>query len=347
MSKFLVAGINKGADSSTNAKILTVYSKLHETYAVYRTAEGVMVQYADDDAVGDKQRRDLLASISLKGEINGLIDGWQTSRFPGLKSKANIFSRRVADALVTALQGDSARACEQLTAIKADVLAERTSIARCQYVAFALAAVIASIIAVVWLAYPEISIREVVKFAGTAIAGGALGALFSIALGIRDRSLLSDLQFVQNLVDAISRIFIGAMSGVILLCLMKTGVLKFQLGTATVLGTDLGVFTVFAVSFVAGFSERLVGNMLRQVELSAASATNPLAGGKPPAAGGASDGNGSNPPGTVPAANPEAPPPPPPDDGADGCLADSPIAPGEHTADAELPEATGGVEKSP
>ena len=68
-----VDSIVKDNDGSTGTKIETVYAKVVPLYAVYRTAERVNVQYADDDALGSEQRRALIESNPVKGEINGLI----------------------------------------------------------------------------------------------------------------------------------------------------------------------------------------------------------------------------------------------------------------------------------
>ena len=69
-----VADIIKGGKDLTGAEIETVYSKVNATYAVYRTAERVMVQYADEERLGAEQRLALSPLNPIRGEINGLID---------------------------------------------------------------------------------------------------------------------------------------------------------------------------------------------------------------------------------------------------------------------------------
>ncbi len=91
MVKSLVEQILIGRTDSSGNQILTVYSKIDQRYALYRTPERVVVQFADDDAVGDQQRAALAPLNPVRGEINGLIDGWRGSSDPDKQSKARLF----------------------------------------------------------------------------------------------------------------------------------------------------------------------------------------------------------------------------------------------------------------
>jgi hypothetical protein len=146
MSGSKIVSIVVNGTDSTGAVILTVYSKVDPIYAVYRTAERVVVQFADSHSLGAEQRKALSPLNSLRGEINGLIDGWRASDEHDTQVKAVLFDRRVADALITALQGDPVHAQMLLAAIKEDVLEERTSRARVQYLAAAVATALGLIV---------------------------------------------------------------------------------------------------------------------------------------------------------------------------------------------------------
>ena len=100
-----VAEIVKDETNLAGAPILTVYAKVHKTYAIYRTEEGFVIQFADDERLGRRQRRALAPLNSIKGEINGIIDGWRSSTSPDKEAKAKLFDRRVADALHRRLPG--------------------------------------------------------------------------------------------------------------------------------------------------------------------------------------------------------------------------------------------------
>jgi len=51
-----VADIETGQNDSTGVEVETVYSKVSGTYAIYRTAGRVVVQFADDEKLSSEQR---------------------------------------------------------------------------------------------------------------------------------------------------------------------------------------------------------------------------------------------------------------------------------------------------
>jgi hypothetical protein len=121
------------------------------------------------------------------------------------------------------------------------------------------------------------------------------------------------------------------------------------------MATAQGLAIAIVVAFAAGFSERLIGDLLTESGLAKAAtkSSNPLAGEVPSKRVGerSSDANEHNPlgkpkaakfesesPDTDPAVHSE-------DDEADCCVADKTLSPTELTADDQLPEADGGVEK--
>lgn len=224
--------------------------------------------------------------------------------------------------------------------------------ARTDYVLFAAASAVA-VIVIVFITSPYFSRafdRLLLSGAGELWLGGGMGATgawFSIAVGIRSRSILTDLQTRDNRVDAALRILIGAISGAILVALLRSGFVQLSIG-----GTDIAkaMYGVMLVGFIAGFSERLVSDFLSQVAISAAKA-NPLAGNTPPppAAGQSSNANERNPLGKPPPAPPQQSVEQAPalfpsgDDHIDGCASTLNLPAEQHTQDAELPEASGGV----
>ena len=115
MHEKLVEHIRKGERDSTGAEIETIYSSVSHIHAVYGTNERVMVQFADSDQMvdgemlGSQQRKALAYLNPIRGEINGMLDGWRTPSYVNQTSKrarAKHFDRRTADALTVALQGD-------------------------------------------------------------------------------------------------------------------------------------------------------------------------------------------------------------------------------------------------
>lgn len=352
MSTSTVASIVKDQNDSTGAKIETVYAKVIPLYAVYRTAERVIVQYADDDQLGSDQRQALIESNPVKGEINGLIDGWRKSKSESEKTRARLFDRRVADALVVALQGDRAHAVELLTETKSDIVAERTSIARTSYLFTSCAATAIFALIFGFFYFPEAGTRaDDSFFASMCLSGaaGALGAFFSIALAIRGRQIGTDLQWRDNHTDAGLRVTIGSISGVVLYSLLHAKIVTFGFGDESL---DVGAADVTLVAaFAAGFTERLVGDLLGRAVLGKPGSTaNPLVGAahalsttSTAAKLAATETNplGKTPvtAGTLVATEPE----PCAEDLVDGCLDHVALSPDELTRDVELPEASGGV----
>lgn len=365
-----VADIIKGQTDMTGSTIETIFSKVSKTYAVYGTAERVMVHYADDAKLGSEQRLVLAPLNPIRGEINGLIDGWRSGSLINSERKkymARRFDRRTADALTVALQGDQAHAGVLLKAVTTDILDERTSLGRAEYLVVASICAIVMFLVLTWVSTPT-GVPSANPAVGDFIAGnqiglaagfGCLGALFSIALGIRTREIRTDLRRRDNFIDAVLRIFIGAISAIILFSFLKSelvalslGSSKFELGGASTAATHLAIL----VAFLAGFSERLVGDLLSTAGIAGlagiglADAEGTAKQTSKPAA----EANEQNPRGRDLAdeasdhdriqndreAHAHH------DQGIDNCVCDIPLTPEEATDDTELPEASGGIARA-
>src|SRR5262249_47931235 len=157
--------------------------------------------------------RKALARLNpLRGEINGLIDKWRTK--PNKVHRAEWYDRRVGDALVVALEDDVASAETLLKNIKQDILGDRVTIGRFWSLMASLAA---SVVGVIVLAVVK-WLRSVDTGADlfTAAMTGAVGAFFSIAIGIRGRTILPDLRWGSNVMDAALRVAVGLIGGAVL-----------------------------------------------------------------------------------------------------------------------------------
>lgn len=368
MNGEFVADIIKGQTDMTGSTIETVFSKVSNIYAVYGTAERVMIQFADDPNLGSEQRLALAPLNPVRGEINGLIDGWRSGSLINSGRKKHIarrFDRRTADALTIALQGDQPYAATLLKAIKADLLDERTSMGRAEYLIMAIVCAIVAFLGLRWLStssQPASANGMVAEFmAGNYIgwtAGlGCLGALFSIALGIRTREIRTDLRRRDNLIDAVLRIFIGAISAVILFSLLKSELVALALGES---GFEFGASSspathvAILVAFLAGFSERLVGDLLSSTAIAALSGESAQAETATRIGAPKTEANEQNPRGReiidkaaqVGDEHNDLEEHAQGDQGVDNCVCDIFLEPEEATDDAELPEASGGIAKA-
>ena len=253
-----VADLKVNANDAMGVPIRVMYGFKPPEYAVYRTCDRVMVQFADDRDREAAQRHALAPLNPVRGEINGLVDGWRSSRSKRKRGKAECHDRRVGDALVVALEDDVVSAATLLDAIKQDIIDDRVATARFWYLtaAFGVGVILGLLIARIadkWTA-PRMDLAQ------AAIAGAA-GAFFSIALAIRGRTVLPDLRWVANAMDAALRVVIGLMGGALLIALVRAGVVNIAFGN-TPLGSTNDWLYVLIVGFIAGFSERFVPDLL-------------------------------------------------------------------------------------
>lgn len=370
-----VEEIVKRACDQIGDRVVDVFSSNKPYYAIYRTSTRLVVQYADDDVwvegarLADLQRTRLSPLAPLRGQINGLIDGWHSTalRKPedeggegvaaGLRDwigqflpskqrqarRAFYYDRRVADALIVLLDDPGALETSQtlLTQIKNDIITERTSIARSSYLRWALGLATLLILLCAFLSSEAVMrwgwFQPEVTRAWSAVAGGAAGAFFSLVLGLKQRNLTIDLQNRENIVDVVVRMLIGAIAGGIFYTLVMTKVVStnvFQIHLPLT-GTwgDLQL-SVYLMGFVAGFLERLVPNLLNATNFAK---TEPV-----PAEGTPLSPTAKTPPPGEPSpaalasvASAEA---------GEACLCDGAPMDGEATTpDHELPAAEGGV----
>jgi hypothetical protein len=198
----------------------------------------------------------------------GPIGWFQRGRDKRNRSRAIRYDRRVADALIMGLEGSTPEAVALLTDIRNDIVSERKSIAQADYMLWAALAGLAFLLLTWVISSPGVGLLPNPPAKGhliwTGAAAGTLGAFFSIATGLRNRTILIDLQKWDNRSDAILRIAVGTIGAGILLCLLLAQwVTLVGVTDKLITGTnDDALVMALAIGFVAGFSERAVGDLL-------------------------------------------------------------------------------------
>ena len=333
-----IADLRLDATDEMGEKVLTVYGYKPPAYAVYATQTRVTILYADDRDEQTRQRKSMARLNPVRGEINGLIDGWRYAKFPkSMSRKARRYDRRVADALVLALEEDLDSADTILSAVKQDIIDERTGWARLEYLGCAL------LLSLIAIAIADGCATTITADLWRAAAAGAVGAFFSIALAIRTRTVLTDLHRTSNNMDAALRITIGVIAAVVLLALVDTQAVKLTFGDDQ---KNQPWLPVLLIGFIAGFSERLVPDLLAKAASKVEAPPDPAAKPLKPDAGPTPEARKLAVNAPLLPDNDESTAPPTYEGHVDNCLCDGNVPDGEATPDDQLPVASGGVEAS-
>lgn len=277
-TNFSVADIHKGQNDSQENKIEEVYSRVPPKYAVYRTSERVVIQYADDSAKADEQRQNMATLNLVRAQISGLTADWTKSKLDSFRERSAKYDGRVASALILCLEGDGAAALASLNEIKEAILAERTSWGRFEYLISASILCAVSIGIFTFVQHNLFPFRDPSSNLWLAARAGTVGAVFSIALAIHRRTVLTSLHRRDNIADAALRIVIGVIAAGVLVLIFNSKLLpNFKIGDASISGTDVSWQVILVIGFVAGFLERLVPDLLEQT--AATKPTSSSAGG--------------------------------------------------------------------
>jgi hypothetical protein len=279
--RLTVSDILPGKPDNTGVWILKVYAKAEPFFAVYSTdLDSVLVHYADDALIAQRQRETLAPLSSLRGRIYGLMERWREPgpvrqwlgarllSLMGQRTEDRASQRtedvnvRVAAALSEALTG-STKADVELQEIHDDLLGKRISAARLEYVAWAsLFATVGTVIFLLMRRYgwPFDAQKQ---FLWLAAAGGIIGAFFSIAIAIRGRTVAIALARWDNRIDAILRVAVGAIAaGALLLILQTKSGGDTGVGGSKGFADNLTWQVIALIGFAAGFTERLVPDLL-------------------------------------------------------------------------------------
>ena len=218
-------------------------------YAIYRCSDKVAIQFSDDEAVWAVQVKAIMPLLVLRSRLEFLLLHLHRAAF---------YRDGLARALQVALDGDTATAKLLIESLVAGAIVDRARVGRQSYLSMAgsfAAFMAAALISAGGLLRHGAAPSGVVLLAA---GGGALGALLSILTAIDGRAVMPGLDRWTNGTDGVLRVLTGAIGGFAICLFLSIGLVP-QLALAAVALSWQGAV---AVGFVAGFLERLVPDLL-------------------------------------------------------------------------------------
>src|SRR5262249_51755538 len=157
------------------------------------------------------------------------------------------------DALRLGLQKQMDTAKAVLTDCIAGALAAQARTGRLVYLQWAGMAIIPAL-ALILVGGAYVQNRAGVHLLLMSAGAGAIGAVLSIAIAIRARTVAIEGDWKANAVDAAVRVGIGMISASVLFLLLNSGVLStITAGTVSLTGDKMGWQVALIVGFAAGF----------------------------------------------------------------------------------------------
>lgn len=276
MSQLSVNDMMPGGRDLNGRHIVDIYSRQSDRYVVYQTDDRVVVAYADDPLVQRIQRKRLAVLAVLRSQIDGTLAPWRVKswKWSRLAITARQYDMRVYPALVEALEGRPDLGQAILQQVKADITGEMSSRARLAYVIWSIASALALLAACLLIdaivqnlsgadpLLPEHSRRLLL----VGVCTGVLGALYSIAMRIKQREFESDLRRLDYVTDSFVRLSLGAIGAFILGCFLVSGAIEIHFAQDVTPSADPTksnfIYLVLIAGFAAGFIERLVPDLL-------------------------------------------------------------------------------------
>jgi hypothetical protein len=227
--------------------------------------KGVQAQLSNDQARRRTQRKNLLGLGVERAKLQALLSDWP---------RRQGYDASIATALQMALDGDGSesdtsakQALETLSDARASLLSEREVDLRAQYVGFALHLgvlgflILLAVHLVLHLAFPPS--LEILNGVWVGCEAGLIGAILSIAIGLRRRTVVLDIGIKGNRSDCMLRLIIGAVSGGTLVLLFASGLLPRLTGSQGVMDHQSIAFAML-LGIVGGFVEQLVPSLLEE-----------------------------------------------------------------------------------
>jgi hypothetical protein len=272
--KISVSDIRRNSLDSRGEKIDFVFFMIRDCFAIYWCNGRIMVQYADKDEVYKSQVENIAELFPLRDRLQYLVSDLPEIQSGSERDVPHAYEWQIAESLRLGLVGQKDAAKRTMEAAIENVVAQRVSDGRTSYLVWAGTLVLGAIallgaVAVgmgYFLGYTPEQLRPGLGYLMLATGSGAMGAMLSTAIALRDRTVGTD-GWKSNGVDSGTRIMIGVISAALLYTLLESNLLSNFYVSIDQLskGQTTQIWNVaLVVGFLAGFVERLVPNLLEK-----------------------------------------------------------------------------------
>lgn len=266
---FYLKDVVKDGVDKRGRKILDVLWAV-EDFKIFKTERGISPHFSDDDAIAQKQRERYLSlgqELSRMNHLIHLLPGkwWQFDRGPGDEqdnATRVYYERELARGVAQALTGDPEQGRATLGALSKRLEKRLRNKGRVIYFAMCLfSALLIVLIASVFM-------RETIGINTSELAFaaimGSLGALLSTAAGLRQLRIDASATLFMNWVYGGQRMLVGVLGAIVLYFAVRSGIALELIPGAAGVSEDgnLNIYKLAFISVLAGFSERLVPNLL-------------------------------------------------------------------------------------
>ena len=244
-------------------------------FRVYRTARGINPEFADNTAISRRQRERYLTLGEELAQLNHLIHllshSWlQALGFKSMQGRdlnRPYYEDEMVRGIVQAVAGDVTQGKATLEALAGRLEKRLCNKGRVTY--FGVCLIVTVLVAfaawTVWFSSTG-AIQEIALVA----AAGAIGALLSSAAGLRALKIDPGATLFMNWIYGGQRMLVGVLGAVVLYLALRAGLATELIpglpeagaGAALPKPAPLDPHKLAFVSILAGFSERLVPNLL-------------------------------------------------------------------------------------
>lgn len=249
-------------------------------FKIFKTEQGISLHFSDDVTTAAQQRELYLKLGEELSQLNHLIQllprlrprkkflsrkGTEGPKFVTNLNPVSIFyERELARGIAQALVGDAEMGKATLASLAKRLEKRLRNKGRVRYFSVCLFSALAIVTFASWFLVNSTGI--VWSEVAMAAIFGSVGALLSTAVGLRNLSIDADSTLFMNWIYGGQRMLVGVLGAITIYLALQAGVVLELLSGAngSSLVTPLDPHKIAFISILAGFSERLVPNLLER-----------------------------------------------------------------------------------